>query len=88
MHSSLAESSLAHAVVNYYYQGLMDETMPLLQAFLEAFNNHQQRRQLISKDEQPIELPEEVVQQIAEFAFPDNIPTDMFYIHGETLPLE
>ena len=85
-HSSLAESSLAHVVVNHYYQGLMDETMPLLQVFLEAFNNHQ--RQLISQDEQPIDLPEEVVEQIAEFAFPNNIPDELLYIHGEPFPVE
>ena len=85
-HSSLAESPLAHAVVDHYYQGLMDETMPLLRSFLEAFNNHQ--RQLISHDEQPIEVPEDVVQHIAEFLFPDFIPKEMLYIHGETVPVE
>ena len=85
-HSSIAESSLAHAVVDHYYQGLMDETMPLLRDFLEAFNNHQ--RQLISEDEQPIELPEDVVQHMAEFLFPDFIPMEMLYIHGETVPVE
>ena len=85
-HSLLAKSTLAHAVVNHYYQGLMDETMPLLRSFLEAFKSHQ--RQLISKDEQPIEVPEEIVQHIAEFVFPDNIPADMLYIHREAFPLE
>ena len=85
-HNCLTESSLAHAVVDHYYQGLMGETMPPLRDFLEAFNNHQ--RKLISHDQQPIEVPEDVAQHIAEFLFPDNIPVEMLYIHDETVPAE